>query len=303
MSSPAGALLSVRPQFKHSRSTHYEPRLRHPADSIAMATMNQDSAARCYDRGGGSANNSSAIEFAPGRAISSEREHGIIVAALGHVVSGYRTAPPEIVAAAACGLCGIDGCLGCDFFAAAEGTVEPAAQRKQRRRKKNVYRGVRQRPWGKWAAEIRDPRRAVRKWLGTFSTAEEAARAYDCAALVFRGPRAKLNFPCSEPLPVHGNGIDRHAIASAMPENETTTPSPCSAEADERAPGEWQQLGLDDGVGDQLWEDCVHENFMKLDGDDQWFAPFFGLTDNRIDLFVQFYCTFLGQSRASALIR
>ncbi|RCV10498.1 LOW QUALITY PROTEIN: hypothetical protein SETIT_2G116500v2 [Setaria italica] len=125
----------------------------------------------------------------------------------------------EAPAACACATCGADGCAigGCELLTAAEtrlssdsddgGEKSASASasrttvaggmgklRRQRRGRVSKYRGAAV-AMGQWAVEILDPHCAMRKWLGTFDTTVDAARAYDFVVVMFRGRRAKLNFP------------------------------------------------------------------------------------------------------------
>ncbi|KAE8796846.1 hypothetical protein D1007_28145 [Hordeum vulgare] len=160
---------------------------------------------------------------------NSDQENSLFLRALISVVSGdtdtvvptlhLELSPPPFAAtpaagtpAAAAGCVGVDGCHG-SYLAAAEAMAGSSSEREgcsaasflkdggvgkiTGKRRGGKFGGVRQRPWGRTAAEVGDPHPVMRKWLGTFDAAAEAATAcaHDVAAtLAFRGHRARLNF-------------------------------------------------------------------------------------------------------------
>ncbi|XP_033130863.1 ethylene-responsive transcription factor ERF012 [Brassica rapa] len=151
---------------------------------------------------------------------------------------------------------------------------------KSKKNKIKKYKGVRMRSWGSWVSEIRAPNQKTRIWLGSYSTAEAAARAYDVALLCIKGPQANLNFPTSysssrflldESTILSPKSIKR--IAAQAANNSFDFFSPCISSAVSSPPDHDQHH--DDDVMQSLIGPFVDCRVSLMDTSSSWYEMLF----------------------------
>lgn len=136
------------------------------------------------------------------------------------------------------------------------------------------YKGVRMRKWGKWVAEVRQPNSRDRIWLGSYTTPEEAGRAYDAAVFCLRGPNALLNFP-SDPPEIPSAGVLTPAeiqTAAARHARKGLAPEPAAA-TEVRPPegydGNFEEVVIGGGGGGSEVDSLI-EGSIFYDSSEIW---------------------------------
>ncbi|KAG6414599.1 hypothetical protein SASPL_121972 [Salvia splendens] len=136
------------------------------------------------------------------------------------------------------------------------------------------YRGVRKRKWGKYVSEIRLPNSRERIWLGSYDTAEKAARAFDAALFCLRGPSANFNFPDEPPPDIPGGrALAPHEIQAAAQDYGNSYRGQAAAGVEARDSDDVDRAGLVDLVDGSFWK-MLDMNCEPNEGCDSGFGPF-----------------------------
>nr|AOF43400.1 ERF family protein [Populus trichocarpa] len=155
--------------------------------------------------------------------------------------------------------------------------VKHSVEKPVAERSDSKFKGVRKRKWGKWVSEIRLPNSRERIWLGSYDSAEKAARAFDAALFCLRGRVAKFNFPENPPNIAGGRSLSPAEIqeaAARFANSEPQRSQPDRFETD-------QSVSLSESRAESPCPSVVSDGTVQMEGGElMWDGPFLDMLMN-----------------------